>query len=345
LAAYLVDILPYGNPLLACMTQDATNHLHFVGRVGEKMDQLTYRRATSLSDTQWRWGAWERVPFPVPFSTDTRLAMYALDEQIFLVWTTATVTEGEDSGDTNEDGDDTAANAVSFTSTISIHFAVRSRAGWTAPQECHVIEEDSAVSDFHLLMYEVSSTNSTTVPVGLYVTLDYGKPSASGYTRLRRLPNGQDLTPESFGGAALLWSPTLRRFRYHDAASSELEGDVWTGGQIMELEGNDEGLSQPYLNARDARYQHALPRYCNADGSVPATLETIIGPGRTERLGLVDDTGSSTGTFQPGALNTYTQVAVTGSTGTVSGASVLFPPNFGDWASQAPFVASVDARS
>lgn len=305
LKSYLVDILPYGNPLVASITRDAKSHLHMLARTGPQQNQLVYRTGWFLDAGRWRWGPWTKVPFPVPDAKNVRIASYVLNGELIVVWTSASVLSGQDA-----EGDATSS------STITVHFSVLSAEQWTAPQDCYVRDVPTyAVDSFHLLLYEHSSTDDQ-VGDGLYCTLEYW---------ITTTPSGTSSdTVTAYDGFALRWSPTRRSFVADDLARVRLRmldeagALVYTGGQREET-----------------RY------YASAQGQVDESgayyyvyeAETLVGEFRTSRLGLDADTPGDVELFALAAADVYQQRGVP-----------VFPANYADWASNAPFVIGFDGR-
>lgn len=303
--AFLVDILPYGNPLVAAITQDANLNLHLVARTGPQQNQLVYRVGQFLEVGKWRWSAWTKVPFPVPAAKDTRIALYSLNGELILVWTTASVLVGED-----------AEGVTTCSSTITVHFSVLAAQEWAAPQDCYVRDVPTyAVDQFHLLLYEHAASDEQVLS-GLYCTLEYS---------FTNTPNGSgSSTVWGYDGFVLKWSPTRRSFVPDDGAAQRLkvldeDGDlVFTGGQREET-----------LYYKSQAF--------TVDGTGAYLLvyeaETLVGTPRTSRLGLADDTPRDVELFAFATAGVYQQRGIP-----------LFPANFADWASNAPFVVGFDAR-
>ena len=206
LAAYLVEILPFANPQLACITQDPESQdLHVFARAGGQPSLLLHRVGKSLGDgvgvdadagDRWFWEPWEKLPFPVPepamngatedvepkdddgheddrvrsnpASLD-RMAAFAKGDTITLLWTTATILQ-------TDDGEN---DPRQYKSEVRVHFAVQSRSGWSAPQEAARIDRpNDRIVNVHLRMYDIGGTDPLDdptpkqIPSGLYATVE-----------------------------------------------------------------------------------------------------------------------------------------------------------------------------
>lgn len=193
---YLTDILPYGNPLLACMCEDAEHNLHILARVGTSADQLIYRTAERLSEGRYRWSAWERLPFPVPLATGTQLVMITNGNTVLVAWSTVVVLEDEDK-----------KNKKRYDNELRVHFAVSLGGHWSTPQEClvkHYRGVEQPVPE--LLMY---------------------KRTDNGRSGVHLLVGSE--TWNSYQYAELKWSPTLRRFVERPGPIDILQAPRWAG--------------------------------------------------------------------------------------------------------------------
>lgn len=307
---YLVRLLPWGNPKLACMTQDANDNLHFFARTGGALDNVYYRIATPIDGQRWRWEAWEAVPFPVPTTPRTRLAMYVLGGTVFVVWATVTTLEGDGT----------------FDSTIRVEFATRDGAEWSAPQLVHEVKKAHDVAVLHLLLYEHTAVEGGEISSGLYATLEYAE-NNSGSGDLR-------------GAELMKWSPTLRRF-LADASSDDVppgttlrmdqDGVImYTGGQMREGSVSGDDYDFVVYATGDARYKTSAAGQSPVYGAVV----TLWGATRTSRLGDNDTVPRS---MEAAEVLTYDHASGVG--------EILIPPNFADWGSDAPFAVQHSSQS
>ncbi|MEQ1502935.1 MAG: neuraminidase-like domain-containing protein [Myxococcota bacterium] len=311
--AYLVDILQYGNPKLACMTESASGDLHFLARTGSAQDNLFYRIGTKIDARRWRWLAWEPLPFPVPTTPQSRLAMYVLGDAVLVMWATVT---------TLDDG-------TTVSSTIRVEFAVRDGSDWSAPQKCHeYVVSGHSITALHLLVYEHTAEVGGEISSGLYATLEH---------------TTENVAVQGFlhGAALMKWSPTLRTFVADVDTTAALQAttlktrgssgdDEYTGGQPQEPSADGGEYVYSFIPSLDARFQTL------AFGQNPpaGTVATLWGATRTSRLG---DGDTAPIEMEQAEVIRYDHDSGRG--------EILIPPNFADWGSDAPFAVQHSSRS